>query len=1177
MKNKHFLSSFISFLLVISMCIGYMPVYAEENIIGNEIATNDEVYNDYSIEDDTEVFSTNSYEANIATTALNDEYTSTIWLHLHKDGTLEVSSKASYTGGYGGLNRTLRIDGDKILSNTESLWGENNFSKVIIPEKINPVSTDYWFNNQKWLSLVEGLENIENIENRDIAKMFGNTPMMQNNSTIPHAMVYSDGTMVFQNSNFIDSTHGYPKGIYTGFEKRKYAPSSISQPNDTLWQRYQRAITTVIFEDEVAPISTAFWFNCLNLSEIINIDKLDTSNTTTMRSMFAYTKVKSLDLSTWDTRNVKDIVQMFYYSQVEDLNLSGWDTSNVTNMTGTFSSCDHLKSLDVSHFKTSNVTSMEEMFRGSSVSELDLTAWDTSNVTDMEGMFQQCKKLKSLDLSSFNTSNVTSMAYMFLASGLENLDLSSFNTEKVTTMYYMLYNMPALKTLDISSFDTSKTYVYNMLPANGVLETIKIGEKFTFNGSSDKRTVNFPVPETESQKWYNSRNKEFDYNTVPNNVADTYSIYKQELETGEYQINYFQENLSGSYELTKSETKEGYVGDKVSVEPDNIDGFTVSDDSNLSGVINNEDGLVLNIYYNRNHYVCTLNPTDGDLQPGEETLEVVYGYQYTLPVPVRMGYQFEGWYIGDELVENEYSHTVLNDVEFTARWTPLTDTPYKVEYYQKTLSGDYELKETVSGTATTDTSVTADAKTYKGFELKTEDLSGVVTGDGLLTIKLYYDRTKVSVVVDNGKDEPAATEIIFGEIIEEPDIPEKEGYTSDGWVDVSGNKVDFTKPLEDSTTIKPNYIPNGNTPYAVKHFVKGLDGEYTLKDTVPASGTTGTQVVADVKQYTGFRLVTEGDDVLGTILPDGSLVIELYYDRIPYIVSFNANEGTLAEGTVDQTVLFEGTATIPANPSRSGYNFAGWYTVASGGTQFLATTPVTADIEVFAHWNRQSSGGGSYVPSSPRPTTPPVEELVDPETPLNPGMSFDDVSIADWYYEKVNEAVRGGFIDPESDSKFNPQGPLDRKAMAKMLAVFKKGDLSKLGDTYDYVDVNKDTRYHAEIAYCNDGVLMMGYGHGQFGPDDILTREQMAIILYRILQNSDQIKLDEKNLDEYNFDDVSKWAREAVEWTVKAGIMVGDENKNLNPRNPVSRAEASTLIIRVVEILGNEKNNKPVG
>ena len=147
------------------------------------------------------------------------------------------------------------------------------------------------------------------------------------------------------------------------------------------------------------------------------------------------------------------------YRSYRTIILSKLDTSNVTDMRYMFADCVSLTSLDVTNFKTSNVTDMRGMFINCfNLTSLDVSKFDTRKVTNMENMFHGCKKLTSLDLSKFNTSNVTNMYSMFAyCTNLRTLDLSNFDTSKAYSkgkaysMFTMDNNLTTVKVTNCSS------------------------------------------------------------------------------------------------------------------------------------------------------------------------------------------------------------------------------------------------------------------------------------------------------------------------------------------------------------------------------------------------------------------------------------------------------------------------------------------------------------------------------------------------------------------------------------------------------------------------------------------------------------------------------------------------------------------------------------------------------
>ena len=276
----------------------------------------------------------------------------------------------------------------------------------------------------------------------------------------PYA-VYQDGVLTF----YYDDKKGMREGTVYGLNEGYNYPG---------WYNDHRTdITKAVFDDSFAgarPTSTYHWFavrynETSNLTEIQGIQNLNTSQATSMNSMFyRCSSLTSLDVSHFDTSNVTNMGSMFNgCSGLTSLDVSHFDTSNVTYMGSMFSNCSSLTSLDVSHFDTGNATSMYFMFYGcNSLTSLDVSHFDTSNVTDMCSMFSNCSSLTSLDVSHFDTGKVTSMNHFFSGcSGLTSLDVSHFDTSNVTDMCSMFSNCSSLTSLDVSHFDTGKVTSMN--------------------------------------------------------------------------------------------------------------------------------------------------------------------------------------------------------------------------------------------------------------------------------------------------------------------------------------------------------------------------------------------------------------------------------------------------------------------------------------------------------------------------------------------------------------------------------------------------------------------------------------------------------------------------------------------------------------------------------------------
>ena len=135
------------------------------------------------------------------------------------------------------------------------------------------------------------------------------------------------------------------------------------------------------------------------------------------------------------------------FNRLESINFNNnFNTIMITNMSGMFTGCESLKTLDLNSFNTMSVTNMFEMFDGcSSLEIIDLSSFNTLNVTNMSGMFAGCESLKTLDLSKFSTANVTNVSEMFYnCTSLITLNFRNFSVLDTTNTDNIIYNCISL-------------------------------------------------------------------------------------------------------------------------------------------------------------------------------------------------------------------------------------------------------------------------------------------------------------------------------------------------------------------------------------------------------------------------------------------------------------------------------------------------------------------------------------------------------------------------------------------------------------------------------------------------------------------------------------------------------------------------------------------------------------
>jgi surface protein len=183
------------------------------------------------------------------------------------------------------------------------------------------------------------------------------------------------------------------------------------------WYDNRKKITKVVFNAsfaEARPTSCYCWFKEFeNLEEIVGIENLNTSEVTTMRSMFdKCKKLENIDLSHFDTRNLKSMRSMFYDCiKLITLDLSSFNTDLVETMQYTFTNCSTLTCINIRNFNPENVENMSEMF--SECKQLttilvgqDWTQEDILETASSQNMFVNCNEIIGNDGTTFDASKV---------------------------------------------------------------------------------------------------------------------------------------------------------------------------------------------------------------------------------------------------------------------------------------------------------------------------------------------------------------------------------------------------------------------------------------------------------------------------------------------------------------------------------------------------------------------------------------------------------------------------------------------------------------------------------------------------------------------------------------------------------------------------------------------------
>ena len=182
--------------------------------------------------------------------------------------------------------------------------------------------------------------------------------------------------------------------------------------------------------------------------------------------------------------------------------------------------------------------------------------------------------------------------------------------------------------------------------------------------------------------------------------------------------------------------------------------------------------------------------------------------------------------------------------------------------------------------------------------------------------------------------------------------------------------------------------------------------------------------------------------------------------------------------------------------------------------------------------------------------------VTEPEEPEAPALPFTDVSEGDWYHDAVAYCWENGIMDGTSGTAFAPNMLLNRAMMAQVLYNLAGGTASTVAG---FPDVAASAWYADAVNWAAANGYVTGYDNGSYGPEDSLTREQLAVILYRYAGSPAPAG----SLDGFaDAASASAYAVDALRWAVGEGLLTGKDGGRLDPTGTASRAELAQILAR---------------
>lgn len=173
---------------------------------------------------------------------------------------------------------------------------------------------------------------------------------------------------------------------------------------------------------------------------------------------------------------------------------------------------------------------------------------------------------------------------------------------------------------------------------------------------------------------------------------------------------------------------------------------------------------------------------------------------------------------------------------------------------------------------------------------------------------------------------------------------------------------------------------------------------------------------------------------------------------------------------------------------------------------------------------------------------------------------FTDVSDTAWYSDAVQYVYEHDMMVGTSSTKFSPDSPTSRGMIVTILHRL-EGLPSATGTAFS--DVPAGQWYTDAVAWASANNIVNGYGNGKFGPNDPITREQMAAILYRYAEYKEyDTSITGSAITFADGEQVSAYAVDAVNWAIGVGLLQGVGNNKLSPASGATRAQTATILMR---------------
>ena len=191
------------------------------------------------------------------------------------------------------------------------------------------------------------------------------------------------------------------------------------------------------------------------------------------------------------------------------------------------------------------------------------------------------------------------------------------------------------------------------------------------------------------------------------------------------------------------------------------------------------------------------------------------------------------------------------------------------------------------------------------------------------------------------------------------------------------------------------------------------------------------------------------------------------------------------------------------------------------------------------------------------------KETETPEKPVFTETTFADVKKDDWHYNCVKYVYENNLMQG-TDNGFEPESKMSRAMLVTVL--YRMAKPESVESTHNFKDVAKGQWYSDAVAWAAANGIVSGISATEFAPDSDISREQMALIIYRFAKMQGYNVSDVADISSFaDTDDVSEWAMDAICWANEVELVNGTSETTLSPKATATRAQVAAILMRFCE------------